>query len=123
MKSHTPGPWLREGTIVYTLEHHGWRKGKEEFRNRFSVQIVRGPDISDEETEANARLIQAAPDMHDALVAILFQVIQGPVLERDACITQARAALAKTQRKTPEPCKHEFFLARPNKCFKCGWTP
>lgn len=31
--------------------------------------------------------------MSAALRAILFQVVQGPVLERDACITQARAAL------------------------------
>lgn len=32
-----------------------------------------------------------------ALEAILFQVVQGPVLERDACITQARAAIAKAK--------------------------
>lgn len=39
-----------------------------------------------------AQCIQA---MSAALRAILLQVSQGKVLERDACITQARAALAK----------------------------
>lgn len=41
------------------------------------------------------KLREAAPDMAAALKAILFQVVQGKVLERDACITQARAALVK----------------------------
>ena len=31
----------------------------------------------------------------EGLNAIVFQIIQGKVLERDACITQARAALAQ----------------------------
>lgn len=45
--------------------------------------------------EDNAHLIAAARAMREALEAILFQINQGKVLERDACITQARAALVK----------------------------
>jgi hypothetical protein len=37
----------------------------------------------------------AYDDLVDALRAILFQIVQGKVLERDACITQARAAMKK----------------------------
>lgn len=44
---------------------------------------------------SHARLIVGAPDLLDAVRAILFQVVQGKVLERDACIAQARAAYAK----------------------------
>ncbi len=36
-----------------------------------------------------------AVDLLEALKAIVFQVCQGKVLERDACITQARAAIAQ----------------------------
>ena len=53
--------------------------------------------MGEEESVGNAHLLVAAPDMRAALRAILFQVIQGAVLERDACITQARAALAKAE--------------------------
>lgn len=40
------------------------------------------------------RIKDAGPDLLVALEAILFQVAQGKVLERDACITQARAVVA-----------------------------
>lgn len=51
--------------------------------------------LSGDEVEANCNLIASAPEMLDALRAILVQVIQGPVLERDACIKLAREAYAK----------------------------
>src|SRR5688572_897298 len=41
------------------------------------------------------RIKDAAEDLLAALKAILFQVVQGKVLERDACITQARKAVAR----------------------------
>lgn len=51
-------------------------------------------DAESAEALRRAYLFAAAPAMAEALRAILFQVVQGPVLERDACVTQARAALA-----------------------------
>jgi hypothetical protein len=39
----------------------------------------------------------AATEMYEALRAIVFQVIQGKVLERDACIGTAQALLAKIE--------------------------
>jgi hypothetical protein len=46
-------------------------------------------------TNAETMLHAAAPELLNAVKAILIQVCQGKVLERDACITQARAAYAK----------------------------
>ena len=43
------------------------------------------------------RLRTVNAELVAALRAIVFQVCQGKVLERDACITQARAALAKAK--------------------------
>ena len=54
-----------------------------------------------ERMKADARLIAAAPAMLIALRAILFQTAQGSVLDRDACITQARAVVAKAEAATP----------------------
>jgi len=49
--------------------------------------------------EANAEFLVRAVNCHNELVealrAVVFQAIQGKVLERDACIAQARAAIAK----------------------------
>lgn len=80
---HTPGPW----------EHDGYSVEGPDSRLVCNMSGWKGAGV----TEANARLIAAAPEMRDALRSIIFQVIQGKVLERDACITQARAVLAKAE--------------------------
>lgn len=54
---------------------------------------LKGPYRVDPDADDLAR--EAGPELLAAVKAILFQVIQGKVLERDACITQARAAYAK----------------------------
>lgn len=86
---HTPGPWVAcqpgdyadfDGRSIVILG------------DNMRIAVVQGDD---ETALANARLIEAAPAMLAALRAILFQVVQGKVLERDACITAARKALAE----------------------------
>lgn len=60
----TPGQWLRTGTVVYTLTHAGWRRGEEQFKNRWSLNVQRDTqDCPQEEVEDVARLVQAAPDL------------------------------------------------------------
>ena len=85
---HTQGPWSHEthsmGQVVVVTDAAG-------------TTIARMTLLSVKENEANARLIAVAPEMLEALEAIVFQVVQGKVLERDACITQARAAIAKSK--------------------------
>jgi len=67
-KLFTEGPWLREGTTVYALMHSGYRKGIEQFKNRFSVSVQTDREVTKEEAEATAALISAAPDLLVALV-------------------------------------------------------
>jgi hypothetical protein len=58
--THTPEPWVREGTTIYTLEHHAWHKGEQRLRNRFTVSVQGYSETPKEELEANARRICAA---------------------------------------------------------------
>lgn len=75
----TPGPW-------------------EAYRARFTEYGVRsaiGIDITTEQTEANARLIAAAPDLAEALDGLL-DYCEAECLVR-APLAAARAALAKAR--------------------------
>lgn len=58
MSKHTPGPWYRDGTTVYALNPHNF--------NRFSAQI-HGAHTPKSELEAVAQLMQAAPELLEAL--------------------------------------------------------
>lgn len=90
---HTPGPWYRDGTTVYALNPHNF--------NRFSAQI-HGAHTPKSELEAVAQLMQAAPELLEALQGML-EVYGGQY--NDDClpkssseldlIQQARAAIAK----------------------------
>lgn len=95
-RKHAPGPWTvsRDADLINHVSIDSPKHGmlaqvvwvmEDEARNG-----ERSPQC-----EANAALIAAAPDLLDAIRAILLQVGQGKVLERDACITQARAAFAR----------------------------
>jgi len=64
---HTLGPWLRDGNMIYSLMHAGWRKGEELFKNRFHAYVQSDRECPDEEHEANVKLIAAAPDLLEAL--------------------------------------------------------
>lgn len=93
MMKHTPGPWYRDGTTVYALNPHNF--------NRFSAQI-HGAHTPKSELEAVAQLMQAAPELLEALQGML-EVYGGQY--NDDClpkssseldlIQQARAAIAK----------------------------
>jgi len=67
MNGITPTPWKREGRTIYALMHAGWKKGVEQFQNRFCCSIQGGPGVSEEEMEANARLFLESPELADCL--------------------------------------------------------
>jgi hypothetical protein len=67
MDKYTPSPWLSDGLTIYALMHSGWKKGVEQFKNRFYCSVQRDKDCSLEEAAANAKLIAAAPDLLEAL--------------------------------------------------------
>ncbi|HEJ5107328.1 TPA: hypothetical protein SL660_005757 [Pseudomonas aeruginosa] len=87
MMKHTPGPWYRDGTTVYALNPHNF--------NRFSAQI-HGAHTPKSELEAVAQLMQAAPELLEALEAcvarITNEVADAEFLDE---VDQARAAIAK----------------------------
>jgi hypothetical protein len=56
----TPGPWLKEGHTIYTLVHFGWRKGVEQFKNRFWASVYKDVECPEEERQANVDFIAAA---------------------------------------------------------------
>ncbi len=85
MSAHTPGPWTlaegRSGYQFWPLIQHG------------------GKDIAVcsrqvDETDANARLIAAAPDLYEALRAMIDCAGDDDARAYRA-VTQAKAALAK----------------------------
>ncbi|MFU6557253.1 hypothetical protein ACM79U_11640 [Pseudomonas aeruginosa] len=81
MMKHTLGPWYRDGTTVYALNPHNF--------NRFSAQI-HGAHTPKSELEAVAQLMQAAPELLEALVTLVECEQTTPELWE-----AARAAIAK----------------------------
>jgi hypothetical protein len=102
---HTPGPYLRTGSTIYALQHAGWSKGEEQFCNRIYASVQRGPDCSQGEAEAVARLFQAAPDLFDACRELVEACDHGSPVELMALIGMAcevaREALAKATGTQP----------------------
>jgi len=87
----TTGPWYRSGKTVYALNEQGF--------NRFSA-LVQGAHTSDEELEAIARLIAAAPELLEALI-MCYQSMSSVLPDFNpfdqAAYDRARAAIAKAE--------------------------
>lgn len=99
---HTAGPWIRDAEQVREALCR-IRADGEPICDVFALD--RGydtPDHDQEEAEANARLIAAAPDMLAALESCMtaLQYHIGGNLSRmtaEVCIGEARAAIAKAK--------------------------
>ena len=89
---HTPGPWLREGNTIYALMHDGWRKGVEQFRNRFFAQVQVDVSCGDEERNANALLIAAAPEQNTELTTAI-EIIEKYGSDPAECVRRPQAWL------------------------------
>jgi hypothetical protein len=100
MSKHTRGPWQAEWVV---RSRPGQEKqwivfGSDVNTNGLVCDLTCSDTLRDPaEIAANAHLIAAAPELLAALRAIVFQACQGKVLERDACIGQARSAIAKAE--------------------------
>jgi hypothetical protein len=66
--------------------------------DKFTVATI---NIGMNDRTEYARLFAASPDLLAALRAIVWQALQGKVLPRDACVAQARAAIAKAEGRAP----------------------
>jgi hypothetical protein len=102
MSDYTPGPWKREGANVYALQHHGWRKGEEQFCNRFFAQVM-DSHTPKNELEANARLISAAPELLEACKDVMWSISRKTMYEGSCqcedckAIRKVKAAIAKAE--------------------------
>lgn len=123
---HTQGPWELHGRAVYTADKRKhWVKNRDarqtyiaQVRARHDSEIgsrvddVEDNPVSEQEAEANARLISAAPELLEALSRLLLTVedigSHGPGETRDELIEMmhkdnsgllrsARVALAKAK--------------------------
>lgn len=67
----TPGPWIYEGPHNFsgTLVGFVGPKGKTIFQSRHSTE-----DYTQEQCDADNKLIAAAPDLRDALIKLLIEV-------------------------------------------------
>ncbi|MBI7352836.1 hypothetical protein JEV04_15400 [Pseudomonas aeruginosa] len=88
MRKHTPGPWFVNGHETYT-------KYVEARIGAGLLQEVAacGPTEQQEQQEANARLIAAAPELLDALVNLLPLI--SPLKAESQQVADASAAIAK----------------------------
>ena len=104
MTTHTPGPWKRNGLTVYALIADSDRHYRTE--NKFSLLIQNYRHwCSQEELEANAQLIAAAPDMLEALEAFAEAWEKSHQLEKtDLALRKANDALRKARGEAKPSC-------------------
>lgn len=99
MGHHTPGPWQRaqnSGGPVYIIAQPHWPR----------ICTLRDIDDEQEQTQANARLIAAAPELLAALRLCLLEVVQFHAEYHNDCkdgcparqaINAADSAIAKAE--------------------------
>ncbi|MCR1002076.1 MAG: hypothetical protein NQ081_05545 [Enterobacter cloacae] len=78
--------WVRDGKMVYALE---------DGENRFYAAFYPGRNCRKGESEANAQLAMAAPDLLAALLSIINMDYQPTDDESDEVYLKARAAIIK----------------------------
>jgi hypothetical protein len=52
------GRFYQEGGGLYSLQHDGWRKGVETFRNRISITFNFSSDVEPQERQGIIQLVQ-----------------------------------------------------------------
>lgn len=112
--SHTPGPWIASMQVARDGQELGWiidtlgpRGGRIGWASRAYADTNTGArldGVEGNESEANARLIAAAPELLAAL-RDLCDAIPDETIADDpplgVWVTQARAALAKAEGREP----------------------
>lgn len=71
MSKHTPGPWKAVRNSSFWEVVYPWPEQSIEDANKFSPSTAYAWGKSEEEKEANARLIAAAPELLAALQSII----------------------------------------------------
>lgn len=97
---HTPGPWLYSPHYREHAQGHIYLPNANE-NEAHTIDLVGAAGMSQEQLNANANLIAAAPDMLEALEFIFFQAIDDDTTEDDirAMHEQMRAAALRAINK------------------------
>ena len=74
---HTPGPWQRDGSMIYELMPNGFKRGIAQFKNKWWASITRDSGCTPEEFESVVCKLAAAPDMLAALEAASAAMLTG----------------------------------------------
>lgn len=85
MNKHTPGPWTSTGQWIEATNQAGTGV----------LATVHAIHVTDQEADANAKIIAAAPDMAEALRLMIGEAELHPSWAKLWCLSEARAALAK----------------------------
>ena len=102
---HTPGPWFSEGTTLYALNDDGVNRFQASLCPGYVTYSRRGEKqwTSAEEVLANVALARAAPDLLEALEALVVETCDYNKInnlgdpEEQHNIKLARAAIAKAK--------------------------
>lgn len=100
MGKHTNGPWASKGHDGKYFSKHGWSVDHDREGSWISVPVHRGgyvvalvvdADGDDEQLEANAALIAAAPDLLEAIQGVrsFIEMFHGDLTKIDAAIAKA----------------------------------
>lgn len=92
MTRYAPGPWRRTGRVIESVDHAKW----------YAVAWVADDAFTPEAIAANAALIAAAPELHQALVEIVRDYGAGLAVMRPTTHRKALDAIAKAEAK---PCE------------------
>lgn len=94
MTKYTPGPWLFDEESEAITTHNRITSGK----TRIATVTLGWAEPFESEQIANARLIAAAPDLLEALQALICETNS---IELAAALDMARAAIAKATEDNP----------------------
>lgn len=102
MNKHTPGPWRIDPTCNADIQSADGTREIATVITGFNSFAIVHPNGAENlsEAEANGRLIAAAPELLEALRAMLAQHHGGSVVS-EAHWTAARAAIAKATEENP----------------------
>jgi len=93
--THTPGPWLRESEI--NSEGSDWILVTKDYAEIVDLRLDDGLVVSEQEQEANARLIAAAPEMLNALRGVAERWDKDDEADDPVLGAVIRSAIAKAE--------------------------
>jgi hypothetical protein len=96
---HTPGPWQRDGNMIYELMPNGFKRGIAQFKNKWWASITRDSGCTPEEFESVVCKLAAAPDMLAALEEAR-EALSHPPFVNSPTLKTIDAAIAKAKGET-----------------------